>query len=166
MKKSSLLYIGMLLLLGSGFEVIRRLGTTLTAPPSIAGPWRLTPLSSADPCPILELESAGEGELKVEQSGRYLHLTFPDVDHTRLSAYFHDRMFQGSGASTPTCARGAPVYLSGRLLESRLELVLTRTDQPSSAAAATLSLSAARPPAVADRPSTATQSPAQGRNKE
>jgi hypothetical protein len=146
----------MLLLLGSGFEVIRRLGTTLTAPPSIAGPWHLTPLSSADPCPLLELGSAREGELKVEQSGRYLHLTFPDVEHTRLSAYFHDRMFQGSGASPHACAKGAPLYLSGRLIDSRLELVLTRTPQPPGAPAATLSLSAARTPAA--------QSPAQGRN--
>jgi hypothetical protein len=156
----------MLLLLGSGFEVIRRLGTTLTAPPDIAGPWRLTPPSSADPCPILEWGASREGELKVEQSGRYLHLTFPDVDHTRLSAYFADKVFQGSGVSTPTCARGAPVYLSGRLTESRLELVLTRSQQPPGAAAATLSLSAVRTPAVADRPSTAAQSPALGRNKE
>jgi hypothetical protein len=155
-KQGTLLYIGMLLLLGSGFEVIRRIGSTLTPPSHIAGAWRLTLPAATAPCPILEMGPPGEGEIRIDQSGRYLHLTFPDVEHTRLSAYFHDRMFQGSGTSPHACAKGAPVYLSGRLIDSRLELVLTRTPQPPGAPAATLSLSAARTPAA--------QSPAQGRN--
>src|SRR5262245_26716593 len=166
MQQGTLLYLGMLLLLGSGFEVIRRLGNTLTAPRNIAGLWRLTLPSSADPCPILELGSAGEGELQVEQSGRYLRLIFPDTHHTRFSAYFSDDVVQGSGLSTHSCASGTTVSLSGRLINSRLDFVLTRVLQPLGAPTATLSLSADRTSDVAVHPSTTTQSPGQGRNKE
>ena len=146
MRPGTLLYLGMLLLLGSGFEAIRRLGTTLTAPRHIAGPWRFTLPSSADSCPILELRSPGEGEMQVEQSGRYLRLIFPDVHHTRLRAYFTDGAFQGSGPSTHSCAIGTTISLSGRLTDSRLDLVLTRALQPLGTPAATLTLSAARAP--------------------
>lgn len=166
MKQGTLLYLGMLLLLGGGFEAIRRLGTTLTPPRHIAGPWRLTLPSSADPCPILELGSAGEGELRVEQSGRYLRLIFPDVHHTRLRAYFTDGALQGSGSSTHSCAVGATVYLSGRLTDSCLDLVLTRAQQPLGAPAATLSLSAARTAESEAHPPTTTQSLGQDSSKE
>ena len=105
MKQGTLLYLGMLLLLGGGFEVIRRVGTTLTPPRHIAGLWRFTLSSSADSCPILELGSTGEGELQVEQSGCYLRLNFPDTPHTRLRAYLTDDTLQGSGPSPYSCAR-------------------------------------------------------------
>ena len=42
MKQGTLLYLGMLLLLGGGFEAIRRVGTTLTPPRHIAGLWHFT----------------------------------------------------------------------------------------------------------------------------
>src|SRR5262245_54448055 len=117
MKQGTLLYLGMLLLLGGGFEVIRRLGTTLTPPRHIAGLWRLTPPSSSDPCPILEWGSAGAGELQVEQSGRYLRLIFPDTHHTTFRAYFSDDTFRGNGLSTHPCASDTTVSLSGRLTD-------------------------------------------------
>ena len=166
MKQGTLLYLGMLLLLGGGFEAIRRVGTTLMPPRHIAGPWHLTLPSSADSCPILELGLAGEGELQVEQSGRYLRLIFPDVHHTRLRAYFTDGALQGSGSSTHSCAIGTTISLSGRLTDSRLDLVLTRALQPLGAPAATLSLSAARTPGSEAHPATTTQSLGQGSNKE
>ena len=159
MKQGTLLYLGMLLFLGSGFEVIRRHGNTLTAPHNIAGLWRLTLPSSADPCPILELGSTGEGELQVEQSGRYLRLIFPDTHHTSFSAHFSDGVFQGSGLSLHSCAIDTPVYLRGRQTTNRLDFVLTRALQPLGAPAATLSLSAIRMPDVTDQPPTPTQSP-------
>ena len=166
MKQGTLLYLGMLLLLGGGFEAIRRLGTTLTPPRHIAGLWRFTLSFSADPCPILELGSAGEGELQVEQSGRYLHLIFPDAHHTRLRAYFTDDALQGSGPSTHSCAIGTIVYLNGRLTDNRLDLILTRALQPSGAPTATLSLSATRTPDVAAHSPTPIPPLDHGRNKE
>ena len=165
MRQGTLLYLGMLLLLGSGFEAIRRVGTTLMPPHHIAGLWRLTLPSSADSCPILELGSAGEGELQVEQSGRYLRLIFPDVHHTRLRAYFTDGALQGSGSSTHSCAIGTTISLSGRLTDSRLDLVLTRALQPLGTPAATLSLSATRTPEVTAHPPAPPQSPDQGKTR-
>jgi hypothetical protein len=165
-KPGTLLYLGMLLLLGSGFEVIRRFGTTLTAPRDIAGVWRLTLPSSSDPCPILEVRSPGEGEMQVEQSGRYLRLIFPDEHHTKFRAYFRDGAFQGSGLSSHRCARGTPVSLSGRLTESHLDVVLTRAAQPLGTPAASLTLSASRAPDRALHSPTSPQVPAHGQRKE
>jgi len=165
-KQSTFLYLGMLLLLGSGSEVIRRLGTTLTAPRNIAGVWRLTLPSSTDPCPILAVGSTSEGELQVEQSGRYLHLTFPDAHHTRFRAYFSDNAFQGSGLSMHPCARGTTVSLSGQLTDSHLAVVLTRTSQLPGTPAASLNLSAVRTPDLAPHSPTLFHLPAQGKNKE
>ena len=146
MRQGTLLYLGMLLLLGGGFEAIRRVGTTLTPPRHIAGLWRFTLSFFPDSCPILELGSAGEGELQVEQSGRYLRLIFPDTHHTRLRAYFTDDTLQGSGPSPHSCARGAMVSLSGRLTDNRWisfsPVPCSRLGTP----IATLSLSATRTP--------------------
>jgi hypothetical protein len=164
MKQGTLLYLGMLLLLGGGFEAIRRVGTTLTPPRHIAGLWRFTLSSSADPCPILELGPAGEGELQVEQSGRYLRLIFPDTHHTRFRAYLTDDTLQGSGPSPHSCARGAMVSLSGRLTDNRVELILTRALQPPGTPTATFSLSATRTPDGAAR--SLTPPLKQGSNKE
>lgn len=164
MKQGTLLYLGMLLLLGGGFEAIRRVGTTLTPPRHIAGLWRFTLSSSADPCPILELGPAGEGELQVEQSGRYLRLIFPDTHHTRLRAYFTDDAFQGNGPSPHSCAMGTMVSVSGRLTDNRLELILTRAPQPPETPIATLSLSAIKTPDGAAR--SLTPPLKQGSNKE
>ena len=100
----------------------------------------------------------------MEQSGRYLRLTFPDMHHTRLRAYFTDGALQGSGPSTYSCAMGATVSLSGRLTDNRLELILTRALQPSGTPAATLSLSATRVPDGAAHPPTPPLK--QGSNKE
>lgn len=102
----------------------------------------------------------------MEQSGRYLRLIFPDAHHTRFRAYFSNEAFQGSGLSTHLCASGTTVSLSGRLIDSRLDFVLTRALQPLGAPAATLSLSAVRTSNVTVHPLTTTQSPGQGRNKE
>src|SRR5262245_25177688 len=164
MKQGTLLYLGMLLILGSGFEVIRRLGTTLTPPRHIAGPWRLALPSSTDSCPLLEVGATTEGELQVEQSGRYLRLIFPDTHHTKFRAYFSDDAFQGSGLSMYPCASGTPVSLSGRLTENRLEFVLTRAQQPRGTPAASLSLSAIRTSDDAPNQPTPPQSPAQEKN--
>ena len=164
MKPGTILYLGMLLLLGSGFEVIRRLGTTLTAPRDIAGVWRLTLPSSTDPCPILEVRSPGEGDMQVEQSGRYLRLIFPDEHHTKFRAYFRDGAFQGSGLSSHPCARGTPVSLSGHLADGRLDVVLTRALQPQEAPAASLSFSAIRTPDKTLHPPIPAPSPAHGQN--
>jgi hypothetical protein len=166
MKKGTLLYLGMLLLFGSGLEVIRRLGATLTAPHNIAGVWHLTMPSAADPCPILEVGPTVAGELRVEQSGRYLHLIFPDTHHTKFRAYFRDGAFQGSSLSMNPCAGGTPVSLSGRLIDSRLDVVLTRTSQPLRAPVVSLNLSAVRALDVAPGPPTPPQSSAQEKNKE
>jgi len=165
MKQCTLLYLGMLLLLVSGFEVIRRLGATLTPPRHIAGVWRLTLPSVADPCPILEVGPPGEGEMQVEQSGRYLRLIFPDAHHTRFRAYFRDGAFQGSGLSRHRCASGTPVSLSGHLTDGRLDVVLTRAAQPPGAPAASLSFSAIRPPDKALHPPLSAPPPAHGQNK-
>jgi len=166
MKQGTVLYLGMLLLLVGGFEAIRRWGVTLTPPRHIAGLWRF-PLSSAtDPCPILELASAGEGELQVEQSGRYLHLIFPDTHHTRLRAYFTDGALQGSGPSTHSCAAGTMVHLDGHLTENRLDLILTRALPTSGASSATLSLNATRTANSTDHAPTPTQSLDHRSNKE
>jgi hypothetical protein len=164
MKQGTLLYLGMVLLLGGGFEAIRRVGTTLTPPRHIAGLWRFTLFSSPDPCPILAVEPAGEGELQVEQSGRYLRLIFPDTHHTRLRAYFTDDAFQGSGPSPHSCAKGTMVSVSGRLTDNHLELILTRALQPPGTPTATLSLSATRTPDGAVR--SLTPPLKQGSNKE
>lgn len=144
MKQGTLLYLGMVLLLGSGFEVIRRVGNTLTPPPHMAGVWRLSLPTVTAPCPILEFGSSEEQELQVEQSGRYLHLSFPDTHHTRLRAYFTDETLQGSGPSARACATGTTVDLRGHLSENRLNLTLSRSSQLSETPAPTLSLSATR----------------------
>jgi hypothetical protein len=164
MKQSTLLYLGMLLLLGSGFEVISRLGTTLTAPRDIAGVWRLTLPSSTDPCPILQVRSPGEGEMQVEQSGRYLRLIFPDEHHTKFRAYFRDGAFQGSGLSSHPCASRTLVSLSGHLTGGRLDVVLTRAQQPRGTPASSLSLSAIRTSDDAPNQPTPPQSPAHEKN--
>ena len=130
MHRSTLLYIGMLVLLGSGLEGIRRVGNTLTPPRHIAGAWRLTVPPSSSSCPLLEFGEAGDDNLQVEQSGRYLTLTFTDVHHTRLRARFDGRELYGSGLSTSSsCAVGKWVHVTGRLNSDHLELTLTRSPE-------------------------------------
>ena len=127
--RSTLLYIGMLVLLGSGLEGIRRVGNTLTPPRHIAGAWRLTVPPASSSCPLLEFGEAGDDSLQVEQSGRYLTLTFTDVHHTRLRARFDGRELYGSGSSTNPCAAGKWVHVTGRLNSDHLELTLTRSPE-------------------------------------
>ena len=129
MHRSTLLYIGMLVLLGSGLEGIRRVGNTLTPPRHIAGAWRLTVPPSSSSCPLLEFGEAGDDNLQVEQSGRYLTLTFTDVHHTRLRARFDGRELYGGGLSTSSCAAGKWVHVTGRLNSDHLELILTRPQE-------------------------------------
>ena len=127
--RSTLLYIGMLVLLGGGLEGIRRVGNTLTPPRQIAGAWRLTVSPSSSSCPLLEFGEAGDDNLQVEQSGRYLTLTFTDVHHTRLRARFDGRELYGGGLSTSSCAAGKWVHVTGRLNSDHLELILTRPQE-------------------------------------
>jgi len=129
MARATLLYLGMLVLLAGSFEGIRRLGNTLTPPRHINGLWHFTLPSSSTFCPILEFGTAEAGDVRVEQSGRYLTLTFPDVHHTLLRARFDGGMLYGSGPSTVSCAVGAEVRLAGRLNDGLLELILTRVPE-------------------------------------
>jgi hypothetical protein len=117
----------MLVLLGGGFERIRRLGNTLTAPRHIAGAWRLAGPPSSPSCPIVELRGAADEGVQVEQPGRYIILTFPDVHRTRLRARLDDGESHGSGVSPVPCALSAQLQITGRLTGARLEIVLTRS---------------------------------------
>ncbi len=146
MTRSTLLYLGMLVLLGVGLEGIRRVGNTLTPPHHIAGQWYFSAPSSSSSCPLLEFAEAGKGSLQVEQSGRYLMLTFTDVHSTKVPARFADGKLRGSGLSTAPCAADTQVRIRGGLVGDRLELSLTRSRKEASVpAAATLVLSATRP---------------------
>jgi len=150
--RSTLLYIGMLVLLGVGFEGIRRVGNTLTPPPHIAGRWSFAVPPSPPSCPLLEFAEAGKGSVQVEQSGRYLMLTFADVHATKVRARFADGKLRGSGLSTAPCAADTKVRVRGRVVGDHLELSLTRSPQEASApAASALVLSAARPPGSGSR---------------
>jgi hypothetical protein len=140
--RSTLLYIGMLLLLVVGFEVIRRIGNTLTPPHHIAGRWDFLVPSSSLPCPLLEFPETEKGSLQVEQSGRYLMLTFTDVHSTKIPARFEDGKLRGDGLSSAPCAADARVRLHGGLVDDQLELTLTRSLKE----IARLVLSATRPP--------------------
>lgn len=151
MTRSTLLYLGMLVLLSVGFEGIRRVGNTLTPPPHIAGQWSLSAPSSSSSCPLLEFVEAGKESVQVEQSGRYLMLTFSDIHHTQLHARLNDRQLHGSGPSQVTCAEGKWLYLTGRLHGGSLEIVLTPSQEMSSSAAPTLVLLATQSPLVATR---------------
>ncbi len=144
MSWATVLYIGMLVLLGVGLEGIRRIGNTLTPPRHIAGTWRIT-VSSSSSCPFLEFREAEEAKLEVEQSGRYLTLNFSDVHRTQLRARFDDGEVQGGGLSTVPCAMGAWVHVSGRLAGDHLEIVLTRAQEASEPAGPALILSVTRP---------------------
>src|SRR5439155_8914515 len=116
-------------LLGAGLEEIRPVRNTLTPPRHIAGAWRLTVPPASSSCPLLEFGEAGDDNLQVEQSGRYLTLTFPDVHHTRLRARFDGRELYGSGLSTRSCAADKWVHVAGRLNYDHLELTLTRPQE-------------------------------------
>src|SRR5262249_50705595 len=136
-------------------EGIRRVGNTLTPPRHIAGQWHLLVPSSPSPsCPLLEFAEAGQGSLQVEQSGRYLRLTFTDIHSTQLPARFEDGKLRGSGLSVAPCAADTKVRVRGRLVGNHLELSLTRSQKGSMPAASTLVLSATRP-SGSDSPSLA-----------
>ena len=154
MTRSTLLYIGTLVLVVVGFEAIRRVGNTLTPPHHIVGRWDfLVPPSSSLSCPLLEFTDTGKGSLQVEQSGRYLMLTFTDVHSTKVPARFEDGKLRGDGLNSAPCAAGARVRVRGGLVEDHLELSLTRSHKKASApAAATLVLSATRPSGSETRP--------------
>jgi len=146
----------MLVLLGGGFEGIRHVGNTLTPPPHIAGRWSFAVPPSPPSCPLLEFAEAGTGSLQVEQSGRYLMLTFADIRSTKVRARFADGKLRGSGLSTAPCAADTKVRVRGRVVGDHLELSLTRSPKEASApAAAALTLSAARPPGSGSRSPTA-----------
>ncbi len=131
MARSTLLYLGMLVLLGVGFEEIRRVGNTLTPPRHIAGQWHLLFPSPFSSCPILKFAEAGKESLQVEQSGRYLTLTFGDIHHTQLRARLDGIDLQGSGPSKVACAEGNWLHFTGHLEDtgrphdSRLAIILT-----------------------------------------
>ena len=146
MARSTFLYLGMLVLVVVGFEGIRRVGNTLTPPRHIAGQWDfIIPSSSSLSCPPLEFAEAKTGSLHVDQSGRYLRLTFTDIHSTQLPARFEDGKLHGSGLSAVPCAADARMHVHGRLLGDHLELSLTRSQEASAPAASTLVLSAVRP---------------------
>jgi hypothetical protein len=144
MTRATALYLGMLVLLVGSFEGIRRLGNTLTPPRHIHGLWHFTFPASSTFCPILEFGTTKAGDVRVEQSGRYLTLTFPDVHQTFLHARFDGGMLSGSGYSTGSCAAGTQVRLTGRLNDDHLELVLTREPGTFGSDPPTLTLSAVR----------------------
>jgi hypothetical protein len=144
MTRSTLLYLGMFVVLGGGLEVIRRVGNTLTPPRHIAGQWHLTASPSFSSCPMLEFAGAGKAELFIEQSGRYLTLNFTDVHMTRLRAHFDDGVVRGSGFSVLPCAIGKRLDVTGRLKNGRLELTLTRSQGAPMPAASALVLFATR----------------------
>jgi len=152
--RSTLLYCSMLVLLGVGFEGLRRVGNTLTPPRHIAGRWDFFVPSSSPSCPLLEFAEAGKGSLQVEQSGRYLMLTFTDVHSTKVPARFEDGKLRGSGLSAAPCAADTKVRVRGRVVDDHLELSLTRPQKGSMPAASTLVLSATRP-SGSDSPSLA-----------
>jgi hypothetical protein len=117
--RSTLLYFSMLVLLGVGFEGIRRVGNTLTPPRHIAGWWNFVVPSSLSSCPLLEFAEAGKGSLQVEQSGRYLVLTFTDIYSTKMPARFEGGKLRGSGFSTAPCFSLVPTKKRRRRLSPR-----------------------------------------------
>jgi hypothetical protein len=136
----------MLVLLGVGFEGIRRVGNTLTPPRHIAGWWNFVVPSSLSSCPLLEFAEAGKGSLQVEQSGRYLVLTFTDIYSTKMPARFEGGKLRGSGFSAAPCAADTKVHVRGGLVGDHLELFLTRSHKEASApAVSTLVINATRP---------------------
>lgn len=149
---STLLYCSMLVLLGVGFEGLRRVGNTLTPPRHIAGRWDFFVPSSSPSCPLLEFAEAGKGSLQVEQSGRYLMLTFTDVHSTKVPVRFEDGKVRGSGLSAAPCAADARMHIRGRLVGDHLELSLTRAQEGSAPAASPLVLSATRSSGSDSRP--------------
>lgn len=157
----ALLYVGMVLFLAGGLEIIRRVGNTLTAPHHIAGTWYFqAPTAVAAPCPLLLLPDAGEVSLQIEQSGRYLMVTFPDAQRTFLHARFDGTVVQGSGSSLLPCARGAALQLTGHVQEDRLELTLTRHSKAFGLKTSALALSATRTPGnISPASSTSQRSP-------
>src|SRR5262245_4374533 len=137
----------MLVLVIGGFEVIRRIGNTLTPPHHIAGRWDFLVPASSLSCPLLEFSETGKSSLQVEQSGRYLMLTVADVHSTKVPARLEDGKLRGDGLSLTPCAAEARVRLRGGLMDDHLELTLTRSHKEASASAvATLVLNATRPP--------------------
>jgi len=149
--RSSLLYLGMLVLVVVGFEVIRRVGNTLTPPRHIAGQWEFALPPSSVSCPLLEFTDPGKGSLEVEQSGRYLLLSFTDIHSTKIPARFEDGKLRGGGLSSAPCATEARVRLRGGLLDDHLELSLTRSHPKESVPAATTLVVRATRPAQSDR---------------
>ena len=146
MTRSTLLYIGMLVLVVVGFEVICRVGATLHPPKHIAGRWAFAVPASLPSCPPLVFPATAKGSLQIEQSGRYLVLTFADVHSVKIPARFADGKLRGSGVSPTPCAADARVRLRGGVVDDRLELSLTRPHTDTSApGGATLVLSATRP---------------------
>jgi len=143
--RSTLLYLGTLILVVVGFEGIRRVGNTLAPPRHIAGQWDFIVPSSSLSCPALAFAGGEKGSLRMEQSGRYLRLIFSDIHSTQLPARFEDGKLHGSGVSTAPCAADARMHVHGRLVGNHLELSLSRSQKASAPAAPTLVLNAIRP---------------------
>lgn len=144
MTRSIFLYLGMFVLVGGGFEGIRRVGNTLIPPRHIAGQWRVTAAPSFSSCPMLQFDETGEKGLWVEQSGRYLILIFSDTHRTRLRSHFDGGALRGSGQSANPCAVGKAALVAGRLKNDRLEITLTRAGETPMPAASALVLVATR----------------------
>lgn len=149
MTRSTLLYFGMLLLTGGGFAGIRHVGNTLVPPRHIAGEWQITAASSFSACPILEFDEAEGRSVLIEQSGRYVVLIFRDAHTSRLRAYFDNGVLRGSGKSSIPCAMDTQLFMTGRLKNDRLEMTLTRSEEPLMPTAAALILVATRTPNAA-----------------
>ncbi len=144
MTRSTLLYLGMFVVLGGGLEGIRRVGNTLTPPRHIAGHWHIAASPSFSSCPMLEFGGAGKEELFIAQSGRYLTLNFTDTHLTRLRAHFDNGVLRGTGLSSLPCAIGKRLDVTGRLQNDRLEITLTRSQGTPMPAASALVLFATR----------------------
>jgi hypothetical protein len=143
-RRAIVLYVATVLLSIGGFEGIRRIGNTLIAPRHIAGAWRLSVPVSSSSCPLLEFKEGEPQSLHVEQSGRYLTLTFSDVQRTRLRAHFDKETLQGHNGSSLPCAAGKQIRTRGHFTGDRLEITLTRPQESPASSPPTLVLIATR----------------------
>lgn len=150
--RSIFLYVGMLVLVVGGFEVIRRIGTTLVPPRQIAGQWHIATLFSSSSCLLLEFPEMSNAGVEVEQSGRYVTLIFSDIHKTRLRTRFEAGQFYGNGNSGAPCAKDQEVRVAGHLKDDRLEITLTRSEGKFHSPPPPLVLVATRVPKADSRP--------------
>jgi hypothetical protein len=85
MRRASLVYIFMFLVLIVGLWVILARGAKLQAPADFAGRWELIPIDDSDATPQ---------SMYVDQSGRYFELRFGDETHYSLQLVDEQRIIQ------------------------------------------------------------------------